>query len=540
MSYSPLELAGKHQSVETCWANYQKRPEFEGFVEFVISLNSLTEFLQDKGLAGLSHAGQALEQLALSLFGDDSNHPLPAEAQIEVSGQMARLSQAMQQHLADVKLRQERRAVHGEAEPVADAPGFRSIWLLSKQADRWQDMLAQLGYFGMKASSHHYHDLPPVMDDMPMLLLDATGCELDEWQQRLATLRAQLPACRIIGLSMRAEFNLLQSSLAGGCDFCLLEDTPVDQIVARLLELGEPVDLEPFRILIVEDSLTATKLVQRALDERQITTQAIQDPKMVLHALHQFNPELILMDMHMPGCTGVEATRIIRQDNHYLSIPIVYLSGETDVALQVEALRLGGDLFLTKPFNPVFLNAIVKSKVERYRALRRSMYHDSLTGLLNHTSTKTSLEASLSSMLAQGQPMTIAMIDIDHFKRVNDTYGHPMGDQVIRSLAWLLRQRLRKTDIVGRYGGEEFVVGLPGVDADQALVILDRIRTDFACIRHPFRDQHFSVSFSAGAADHTIAGDAEDLINAADEALYHAKREGRNRIHLARRTPFAA
>jgi PleD family two-component response regulator len=197
-------------------------------------------------------------------------------------------------------------------------------------------------------------------------------------------------------------------------------------------------------LLVVEDSSTAIKLIQRALEEHKIVSKAISDPRFVLDELRDFQPDLILMDMYMPKCTGVEAARVIRQHAQFLSIPIVYLSGETDVALQIDALRLGGDHFLTKPFNPVFLNAIVKSKIERYRSLRRSMYHDSLTGLLNHTSTKSALDRAL----AESAERPAAGIGGDGryrlFQKVNDTYGHPVGDQVIRSLAWLLKQRLRK------------------------------------------------------------------------------------------------
>ncbi|MDO9466040.1 MAG: diguanylate cyclase, partial [Thiobacillus sp.] len=240
---------------------------------------------------------------------------------------------------------------------------------------------------------------------------------------------------------------------------------------------------------------------------------------------------LILMDMYMPNCTGVEAARIIRQHDEFLSTPIVYLSGETNVALQVDAMRLGGDHFLTKPFNPVFLNAIVKSKIERYRALRRTMYNDSLTGLLNHSSGKNTLDMLLSHVAHEGGFLSVVMMDIDHFKQVNDSYGHPVGDQVIRSLSWLLKQRLRKQDVICRYGGEEFLIALPHTDAEQAFVIMDRIRQDFSQIRHPHSGGHFSATVSGGIATYPLYQNSDSLIKAADEALYMAKRTSRNCIH---------
>jgi diguanylate cyclase (GGDEF)-like protein len=125
------------------------------------------------------------------------------------------------------------------------------------------------------------------------------------------------------------------------------------------------------------------------------------------------------------------------------------------------------------------------------------------------------------------------MIDIDHFKKVNDTYGHPMGDQVIRSMAWLLKQRLRKTDAVGRYGGEEFLVILPQADAERARQLLDRIRIDFSEFRHPVNGTSFACTFSCGIAQLTPGLTALSVVKLADEALYRAKREGRNQIVVA-------
>jgi len=170
------------------------------------------------------------------------------------------------------------------------------------------------------------------------------------------------------------------------------------------------------------------------------------------------------------------------------------------------------------------------SKIERYRALRRAMYHDSLTGLLNHSSGKNTLDMVLSGVAHEGGFLSVAMMDIDHFKQVNDTYGHPVGDQVIRGLSWLLKQRLRKQDILCRYGGEEFLIGLPHTDGEQAFAMVDRIRQDFAQIRHPYRDSHFLATASGGIATFPLHQTGDALIKAADEALYHAKRDGRNRI----------
>jgi diguanylate cyclase (GGDEF)-like protein len=142
-------------------------------------------------------------------------------------------------------------------------------------------------------------------------------------------------------------------------------------------------------------------------------------------------------------------------------------------------------------------------------------------------------DLAVSAALAEETPLCMAMIDIDHFKTVNDTYGHAMGDHVIRSVAWLLKQRLRKTDAVGRYGGEEFLVILPHADAERARQLLDRIRTDFSEFRHAENGTSFACTFSCGIAALKPGRTALSVIKLADEALYRAKRQGRNQIVVA-------
>lgn len=156
-----------------------------------------------------------------------------------------------------------------------------------------------------------------------------------------------------------------------------------------------------------------------------------------------------------------------------------------------------------KPFNPVLLAAVVEAKISRYHEMQRSTQMDGLTGLLNHASSKTKL-ADMLRDLSLGQEMAVVMLDIDHFKSINDSYGHPVGDLVIRTLAYLLKGRLRAIDLIGRYGGEEYIIGLPGVGASQAAVIIDKIRQDFARFTHHYVGGVIHATFSAGRASYPI------------------------------------
>ncbi|HEY9098055.1 MAG TPA: diguanylate cyclase [Thiobacillus sp.] len=532
MLCSPEELLQKTQALSQTWQRYQAIPSFESFVELAVSINSFTEFLIDKGITALHHASHQLEQVTLSLFSPDVAHPLPQAAMDDLNERVLALSRMADTHASVTAGLAERRHDPQHASPHEIRSG--QTWLIGQDKTVWKGLLAQLGYFGIMADFVHWdHPLPNSSDSAPLLLLDMSSLPEAEWAGRIQTLRQRFAMGQLICLSVLSDFEQLQLALRSGCDSCLLEGTPSHTIVEHIMDLSERHDQEAYRVLIVEDSKTAGHVIRRTLEENQIVSEVVTDPRQALNALRQFNPDLILMDMYMPNCTGVELSRIIRQHNEFLSTPIVYLSGETNVALQVDAMRLGGDHFLTKPFNPVFLNAIVRSKIERYRALRRTMYHDSLTGLLNHSSGKNTLDMLLSSVAREGGVLSVVMIDIDHFKQVNDNYGHPVGDQVIRSLSWLLKQRLRKQDILCRYGGEEFLVVLPHTDAEQAFALMDRIRQDFAQIRHPFRDSYFLSTTSGGIATYPQCLSGDLLIKSADEALYQAKRGGRNRIHTS-------
>jgi len=529
MLCTPEALLQKNQALSNTWQRYRGLPSFEHFVELAVSINSFTEFLIDKGITALHHASHQLEQVTLTQFNKDVAHPLPQAALDDLNERVLALQRMTHTHAtASADLAEQLPDAQQHAQDIRAG----QTWLIGHEPSAWQALQAQLGSFGMAASFISWEQ--PLPDDMgiaPLLLLDLSSLPETEWRGRIQALRQRFAMGQLISLGVRSGFEQLQQALGAGCDSCLLEGTPTHAIVEHILELNEQHDQEPYRVLIVEDSKTAGHFIRRTLEENQIVSRIVNDPQQTLDVLKQFHPDLILMDMYMPNCTGVEVARIIRQHGEFLCTPIVYLSGETNVALQVDAMRLGGDHFLTKPFNPVFLNAIVKSKIERYRALRRTLYHDSLTGLLNHSSGKHALDAMLSGVAHEGGFLSVVMLDIDHFKQVNDTYGHPVGDQVIRSLSWLLKQRLRKQDLICRYGGEEFLIGLPHTDAEQAYAIMDRIRQDFAHIRHPYGDAHFFTSASGGIATYPLYQTGDALIKVADEALYQAKHDGRNRIH---------
>ena len=319
---------------------------------------------------------------------------------------------------------------------------------------------------------------------------------------------------------------------AGGVGYFAkpIDITELTERIDTLSALSEP---SCYRILIIDDDIETSQYYGAILRDAGMDVYTLNTPADIFEIMAKFRPELLLVDVYMPACSGVELAKMIRQDNSFLDVPIVFLSSEDDLEKQLDAIEAGADDFLTKPIVPKFLISAVSSCAERYRALRALIMRDGLTALYNHTAIKEELNAEIAIAGRNNTPLALAMIDLDNFKHVNDTYGHPVGDQVLRTLALMLRQRLRGSDVVGRYGGEEFAVIFPGTTAATANKVLDKIRQAFFKIQQFSEKGDFSVSFSAGIADLTLTQDSDELFESADSALYIAKQNGKNCIVLA-------
>ena len=321
----------------------------------------------------------------------------------------------------------------------------------------------------------------------------------------------------------------LMASRAGSVHFFVKPAAP--QLIRAVERYYGSHTEEPYKVLIVDDSRSQALYCEKALNNAGMTTHVITDPMEVLLSIESFQPEIIVMDMYMPGCTGTELASVIRQQPEYIRIPILFLSGEEDKKKQLDAMSQGGDDFLTKPVDPNHLATTVQNRGQRARVLNALIVRDSLTGLYNHTHILDRLSQACRLAADDKTSLCFAMVDIDFFKKVNDNYGHPVGDKVISALSLFLKQRLRKSDSIGRYGGEEFAVILPNTTGDDALHFMNDIREVFSQLEHTAGDTEFKVSFSCGICSFT--GDNTDfIIEQADEALYAAKKQGRNNVQL--------
>ena len=303
-----------------------------------------------------------------------------------------------------------------------------------------------------------------------------------------------------------------------------------EDVFNRMSAIEDRLMAPPLRVVIAEDDPTLGQFYQLTLEHAGMEVRVIDSPETMLNELAGLTADIIVMDLYLGNCTGLELSQIIRQFPAYTTVPILFLSTESRITLQLEARHLGADDFLVKPLKPDQLILAVTSRAQRYRDLKKLTDRDSLTGLLNHTNILRALDREISAAARTKTHVVMAMVDIDHFKKVNDTYGHAVGDQVILKVTHLIRNRLRRVDHVGRYGGEEFAVVMPNTEMDAALVILEELRESCAAMIHESEQGPFSVTFSVGVAAFPAIKNSTDVTQAADEALYKAKRGGRNQI----------
>ena len=287
---------------------------------------------------------------------------------------------------------------------------------------------------------------------------------------------------------------------------------------------------DPYRILIIDDSEALAQYYSIILNQAGMITRAMTNPLKLLEEMESFQPNLLLMNIYMPECTGFELAAILRQESNHAKTPIIFLSSKEDVDKHIFAISLGGDDYLTKPISPQHLISAVKSHSKRASILNYYMSTDSLTGLLNHASILKQLDIQLSRAKEAGTSLSFIMIDIDHFKKINDNYGHPAGDDVLKKLAALFLSRLRRQDSVGRYGGEEFALILPNATIEASQKISDDLRRKFSQYTFTANESTFSVTFSVGITCFGMQQTASQMIDQADQALYKAKKRGRNRV----------
>ncbi|WP_127560390.1 diguanylate cyclase [Saccharospirillum alexandrii] len=338
----------------------------------------------------------------------------------------------------------------------------------------------------------------------------------------------------VIALIDELDFQAQLALVRAGVRHCLMRPVSVDQLL-RLLKprMGQAPAFQG-RVLMLDDQHQVMHYYQTLLEASGLNVQTESDPARVFWQIEQFDPDLLLLDINMPKATGPEVAQVLRLHERFATLPILFLTADVDQAAQrSDLLNIGSDDLLYKGMDEAQLVQQVTARAERARQLRDRVNRDALSGLNNHGAVQRASEQAFARSQRQQTPSSLVVLDLDHFKAVNDRYGHDMGDQVIRTLSQLLLARFRHTDTVGRYGGEEFVILLPDTPTDRAKALTDTIRTDMSALRFTTPEGSFTVTFSAGVSDARDHSSHLEQFKAADEALYQAKQRGRNQVVIS-------
>jgi two-component system, cell cycle response regulator len=296
-------------------------------------------------------------------------------------------------------------------------------------------------------------------------------------------------------------------------------------------------------ILVAEDSLVIRVALRRQLSAHGYKVVEAEDGAEALARCRQIRPDVLLLDVEMPRLDGHQVLAMVKEDPELRDIPVVFLTAHAKTNDVVEALRLGAHDYLRKPFEPSELLARVRGALRlkavqdelrrRNAELERMSRTDSLTEIHNRRHMDELVHKLLGAARRHDQSLAIIMIDIDHFKQINDTKGHAAGDRVLQVVAGRLTTVLRAEDELGRWGGEEFITLLPVTDLSGAKRVAERMR--FVVASEPVSlGSHgtLSVTISLGCAA-AVGGDPEALVRRADDCLYAAKNAGRNRVEIA-------
>ncbi len=473
------------------------------------------------GFTVASQHARALE-LALEMPGGPAPSDLPRLAEIAIA------------------LRRELEAGLGDAATIAAQPGLDGppmLMIIDDDPRRGPSLLAAAAARGLRALVTT--DLPSarrLIAQAPpeiLLLSLSIGVDTDAAMSFLDEASAQRPVMVLAGADLQVD--RVDVARRGGRGFLACSLEPAETIAAAI-DLRERVRVRGTRILAVDDDPVVLAMLQAVLGDAGLTVATCEDPGRFWERLEDVSPDLVLLDFDMPGISGPQLCRAMRNESRWAALPVIFLTSRSDAASVQTVFGAGADDYLAKPFVGPEVLARIASRLERVRLYSALADTDALSGLPNRRKSLQTLGMLLRMADRQQQPASVAVLDVDRFKSINDTHGHAGGDAVIRELGTMIGRFFRGEDVVARWGGDELVVGMYAMTEADARQRLGEFIEDVREQR--FHDGRIALTLSVGVAQYPTHGtDIEELYRAADAALYVAKAQGRDRVIGAGRGP---
>ena len=306
------------------------------------------------------------------------------------------------------------------------------------------------------------------------------------------------------------------------------------ELVAVVRAAVERTEAPALHVLIVEDDPEMATLLKETLSGTHRTAKVVRTAEAALLAVDSEDVDLIVLDLRLPDRSGQDLLIDLRSRSRTAETPILVLSAVTSEGVRAECFALGADAYLVKPLQASVINAAVSHMLKVSGVHQRASRVDSLTGLPNRVALENEFRRMMATAQRTGQPVSLGVIDLDHFKRINDQHGHDAGDEVLRTFARRVAQRLRRSDLLARWGGEEFVVLLGGATATTAARTLqslqDHLRAEPVLLP---TGSSLHIGFSGGVCEVVDGQELQTAFQAADEAMYAAKSAGRGRVLVA-------
>jgi diguanylate cyclase (GGDEF)-like protein len=341
----------------------------------------------------------------------------------------------------------------------------------------------------------------------------------------LSEFQRQIPPIPVLVFADQASLTERVEVARHGGRFFLqkpFSSTQVFEAVNQVLKRTEPTQA---KIMVVDDDPKIVPVLKALLEPWGLKVTTLQDPQQFWETLEACSPDLLILDVEMPYLGGIELCQIVRNDIRWGGLPILFLTAHTEFAVVNQVFAVGADDFVSKPIVGPELVARIITRLGRLKLMRRIAETDPLTGVANRQKSTQDLEEMLSLASRHQQPLSFTILDLDHFKQVNDQYGHAAGDAVLRQVGYLLQQSFQSEDVIGRWGGEEFVVGMYGMTSEaavQRLITLVKMLEQQSF--YDAEEQLIQVSLSAGIAQYPQDGsDLRSLYRSADTALQQAK-----------------